>query len=76
MFFYFSLDFFSIPVYVIRERGKLYSLNITCPGAHLKQYISANAPETDQVKRTFAASKVKCIRWDCVHTQLIGRSLV
>jgi len=32
------------------------------------RYISANAPETDQVKRTFATSQVKCIRWDCVCT--------
>ena len=32
------------------------------------RYISANAPETDQVKRTFATSQVKCIRWDCVYT--------
>ena len=32
------------------------------------RYISANAPETDQVKRTFATSQVNCIRWDCVYT--------
>ena len=41
------------------------------------RYISANVPETNQVKQTFAVSQVQCIRWGaCLHVlpDVLGQS--
>ena len=51
---------------------------LICNGDYFNnRYISANVPENNQVKQTFAVSQVQCIRWGaCLHVlpDVLGQS--